>query len=150
LRHINISTLFLKFCLIVVAVFILSISFISLPQIANGFAKINPEYAFLHYPLLIGIWTTLIPFNIAIYKVFMFLHLAKKSGFNINNLKQNFTSISKCAIAIIGLYICGMALLIVTKTSHPGIMLFGLAVIVICFVIIAASQFIKQYLVQPN
>lgn len=146
MRHISISTLFLKFSLIILALSIIAISFLSLPQIANDFALNNPEYSFLQYPLLIGIWATLIPFNIAIYKAFIFLDFAKKSEFNVDKLKQYLHSISKCAVAIIGLYICGMTLLMATNASHPGLMLFGLAVIAICLIIIASSQFIRQYI----
>lgn len=111
-----------------VALCILLLAFFWLPQTAEAFAIDAPEYAYLQYPLLFGIWITLMPFILAIVEA---LRISRKvaldqvfTGASADHLKR----IKLCAYGIMTLYVVGFVILLQLVEMNPGIALLGILI----------------------
>ncbi len=67
------STNFLKVVVFLLAIPILGLCFYWLPWIAIDVSKSNWEFAYLVYPVLIGMYASAIPFFMALYQAFQLL-----------------------------------------------------------------------------
>lgn len=134
-RRIN----FLKLSIIIIGAILLLICTLWLPQLAASTAKMNPEYAYLKYPILISIYATTIPFYFSLYEALKLLnYVGNKRAFSqlaVNSLGY----IKNCAIIIIILYLIGIFYLALHHILHPGIAIISLAII---FTTLTISLFI--------
>ena len=106
-----------------------------LPQTASLSAEMYPEYAYLKYPILIGMYITAIPFFFAVYQAIRFLN-TDENIIAVNSLSY----IKTCAYIIIILSVIGFAFLISQNVLHPGIALLGIIVIVITLFVVRISN----------
>ncbi|UFU00075.1 DUF2975 domain-containing protein [Radiobacillus kanasensis] len=117
-----------------------------LPDLARDAAIQNPEYAYLRYPVVYGLWTPLIPFLIALYQAFkLLMYIERNSAFShasVISLKY----IRNCAVAIIGIFIIGDVFLITQNALHPGIGLLCLAIMGASLVIAVFAAVLKKLL----
>ncbi|QTN00699.1 DUF2975 domain-containing protein [Sediminibacillus dalangtanensis] len=139
------TTIFLKLAVIVIGLIILALC-VWAPTMAKEAAEMNPEYAYLRYPVLIGIYIPVIPFFIALYQAWKLLHyIEHKQAFSrwaVVALKR----IKGCGIVIGCIYIAGMLFLITQHALHPGIALIGLLIVFASFVISVFSAVLQELL----
>lgn len=130
---------FLKLAIIIMAIVVLSLCIFWLPWLARNAAEMNPEYAYLRYPVLIGVYITVIPFYIALYQALKLLnYIESKNAFSklsVSSLK----CIKYCAITIIILYVIGLTFLGFQKALHPSI---TIIILIIIFAAVNIALFI--------
>ena len=141
------STIFLKIAVLLVGTIVFFLCVFFLPWLANDTANMYPEFAFLQYPVLLGLYVTTIPFFIALYQALKILklidHEAAFSESSVNIL--NF--IKYCAITISILYVIGSILLMSQNALHPGIAIVGF-IIIFSSVVIAVFVGVLQKLLR--
>lgn len=141
------STIFLKIAVLLVGTIVFFLCVFFLPWLANDTANMYPEFAFLQYPVLLGLYVTTIPFFIALYQALKILklidHEAAFSESSVNIL--NF--IKYCAITISILYVIGSILLMSQNALHPGIAIVGF-IIIFASVVIAVFVGVLQKLLR--
>jgi len=117
------ETFFLK-----VVIFLIGIPILGLPWIARGPAEMNPEFAYLQYPL----YAAAIPFFLALYQIL------KSSKLSVTALKN----IKYCAFIIGSLYVVGMPRLFIVghEDDAPGVVALGLVIIVASIVITVFAE----------
>ena len=64
---------FLKVAVFTIGIIMLSLFIFALPSLAKYSVEMNPEYANLQYPVLIGLYITGIPFFFALYQALKLL-----------------------------------------------------------------------------
>ncbi|MGB9780297.1 DUF2975 domain-containing protein [Caldanaerobacter sp.] len=138
----------LKISLVIIGFTILMISIFWLPSVANTLADQNPEYAYLKYPLLFGIYLTCIPFYIGVYNGFVILRLIEKDKAFTEYTNRSLTYVFYSSIAIILLYIIGMLYLLLNNALHPSLFLLGIGIIFMSFIIASTAGVIKALLIK--
>jgi len=117
-----------------------------LPKLAGDAAVMNPEFAYLKFPVLIGIYITAIPFYLALYQALRILNYIKGgeafSEFPLISLGR----IKNCATAIIILYVIGMVLLAGQNALHPGIAILGIVIIFATTVVAVFAVILQELL----
>jgi hypothetical protein len=141
------TILLLKASLTVISLIVLALCIFWLPGQAAYFAETAPEFSHLHYPVLIGLYLTAIPFFFALYQAFIIITFIEKnkafSGASVRALKY----IKYCALTIVLLYLIGIIYLISQSAGHPGIVLMGL-IIIFSSVVISVFTTVLQKLIQ--
>ncbi|PTQ56232.1 MAG: hypothetical protein BSOLF_0572 [Candidatus Carbobacillus altaicus] len=138
----------LKISLVFIGLVILAISIFWLPNTANTLAKANPEYAYLKYPLLLGIYLTCIPFYIGVFNGYIILKLIEKDKAFTEYTNRSLTYIFYSSIGIILMYILGIVYLIFNGAGQPGIVFIGVGIILMSFIIASAAGVLKALLVK--
>lgn len=119
-----------------------------LPNIADYFEADAPEFAHLKVPLLLGIYSTAIPFFIAVFNVFKLLRVIEKDAvFTMDSIRY-LSIISKCCIAVIALYILGLFYTGLNGAGQPGIRLLALAIMFTAFIIYIFIEILKELLIK--
>ncbi|QDP39386.1 DUF2975 domain-containing protein [Radiobacillus deserti] len=140
------KTLILKIVIFIMAIFALGFAFILLPDLAKTAAGQNPEYAYLKNPVLIGLWTSLIPFNLALFHAYKLLKYINQNHAFSHSSVSSLRFIRNCAVAIIGIFVIGMIFLMTQHALHPGIGLIGLAISGSSLVIALFAGVLKELL----
>lgn len=141
------TTLFLKLAVILIAIPVFVICVFMLYWLFNN--PVNSQYAYILYPILTGIYLSVIPFYIALYNAFKLLNYIDEnrsfSQISVIALKK----IKKCAIIISGLYvlIIPFIFLLADKDDAPGAILMGL-VPIFASIVIAVFTAVLQRLLQ--
>jgi D-alanyl-lipoteichoic acid acyltransferase DltB (MBOAT superfamily) len=135
----QIGVLFITLCILLLCVF-------WLPEEAAYFAREAPEYAYLRYPLLIGIYVTIVPFMYAIVEG---LRLSRRVALNdafsiqsVNHLKH----IKISAFLITLLYFIGLIILMQLVEMNPGITLLGILIILASMMIGLIAGILEELL----
>ena len=138
---------FLKVSIFIIGIITLCLCMFVLPPLAENSAKMNPEYAFLRFPVLIGIYITAIPFFFSLFQTFKLLNYIKSenvfSELAVNSLRQ----IKNCAITIIVLYVIGILLLALLNALHPGISIIGIVIVFATLVISVFTAVLQELLI---
>lgn len=129
-----------------VGLFVLLVAIFILPLFAQEAAFQNPEYAYLKYPILIGIYVTLIPFMYAIYQTVQLIDRKEKHPELTERTLQGFRKITSSATIIGLLYLIGMIFLFIQNALHPGIALAGFFIIAVCASISAFLTILRKLL----
>lgn len=141
------GTSFLKGTIFMIGLLVLTLSVFWLPSMASEAARLNPDYAYLQFPILIGLYMTAIPFFLALSKAWTLLNgIEKKMAFSEQSM-ISLTWIKRCAITILFLYVFGMLLLTFSNALHPGIFILG-ATIMFATIIIAFFAALFQKLLR--
>ncbi|WP_240378190.1 DUF2975 domain-containing protein [Bacillus piscicola] len=139
------TTLFLKVAVFYIGITVLALCIFLLPWLANDTAEMYPEFAYLRYPILIGLYITAIPFFIALYEALRLLnYIDRKNAFSdlsVNALRN----IKYCAITISILYVIGTIFLLTQNALHPGIAIIAFTII-FSSIIIAVFAMVLQKL----
>ncbi|WP_244093905.1 DUF2975 domain-containing protein [Jeotgalibacillus sp. R-1-5s-1] len=138
------SIRFLKATLVIISLTIIALSVFLLPYAADQSVAMDPAYAYLKWPVLLGIYSTLIPFFIAIYQSFLLLNLIQQKAAFSRRSAIHFKTISYCAQTIIILYVAGAVMLATQSVLHPGIALLGLGIIFASAVIAIFSTVLRK------
>jgi len=130
----KLETIFLKIAIVLIAIPILALGIIGMLRIADD--AVNPEYAHLLYPILIGIYVSMIPFFVALFQALRLLSYIDRniafSELSVIALKN----IKYCATIISILFVVEMPFFyfLAEKDDAPGIILIGMAFIFASFV----------------
>ncbi len=120
------STIFLKVAVFLIGTPVLALCIFGLTWLANNPA--NPDYVQMLYPILIGIYVSVIPFDLALYQALKLLnYIDKKQAFSELSIKA-LKNIKFCAITISGLYvlIIPFVYLLAELDDAPGLIIIGM------------------------
>lgn len=120
------ATVFLKSTVVFVGIATLAVCIFLLPWIANYAANLYPELAYLQYPALIGIYTTVIPFVIALREAFRLLGFIDKDNAFSEMSVQSLKRMRYCAVAVGILCAIGVIFAASLNNSHLGVVMLGL------------------------
>lgn len=140
------ETLFLKIAIFIIGLPILALCIIGLPWLTNN--PINPDYAHILYPILIGIYVSSIPFFIALYKAFRLLsYIDKNIAFSELSVRT-LNNIKYCAITISILYVVMMPFiyLLADKDDAPGLIIIGMVPLFASMVIAVFAGVLQKLL----
>lgn len=135
----QIGVLFITLCIILLGIF-------WLPDTAAYFAEIAPEWAYLKWPLLLGIYVTLIPFFIAIIEG---LRLSRRVALNDAFSSKSVLHLKhiKCsAFVISGLYLAGTIVLSRMVDISPGIGLLAIIIMLASLMLGLISGILEELL----
>lgn len=133
MKKLNSSILQAGILLVVLAILLLCIFW--LPATAEYFAKDAPEYAYLKWPLLLGIYMTVIPFLLGAYEGLRLLSFIQREKAFDEETILALRRIKVYALAVAGLYVVGGFILINLVDMNPGIGLMGILIILASFMI---------------
>lgn len=140
------ETLFLKIAVILLGTPALALYLLGLPWLAKN--PVNPNYAHILYPIVIGIYVSVIPYCIALYQAFTLLSFIDKniafSELSVKALKY----IKYCAFTISILYVILMPLvyMVAEKDDAPGLIIIGMAPIFASMVIAFFAAILQKLL----
>ena len=137
---------FLKVAVFTIGIIMLSLFIFALPSLAKYSVEMNPEYANLQYPVLIGLYLTGIPFFFALYQALKLLSYI-----------ENNNAFSELAVACIKIHkilckydqcfiVIGMILLGTHNALHPGIAIIGLVIFFASIVIMLFTAVLQELL----
>lgn len=140
------TTAFLKLAILIIGIIVLVFCVFLLPELASKAAKENSEYAFLKFPVLVGLYLTAIPFYLSLYQgLKLLLYIERKNAFSEITV-TSLGHIKICAMTIIILYVIGIILLALQNALHPGIALVGAVIIFATLVISFFSAVLQELL----
>lgn len=144
----RVSTLFLKTVIVLIAGGVILLCVLVFPVLYGVLMK-NPEFMFVTYPGVTGIYLTPVPLFIALFQAFTLLqYVDANTAFSHASLRA-LQNIKSCAIAISALYAMAMPLMYVFAEidDAPGVILIWFAVI--CAPLVVATFIgVVQKLVQ--
>lgn len=106
-----------------------------LPETAEYFAYDAPEYAYLKWPLLIGIYVTVIPFLMGAFEGLRLLSfIQNEKAFDAQTVLA-LKKIKSFAFIVAMLYVAGGIILVNLVDMNPGIALMGILIILASFMI---------------
>ncbi|MGE7182489.1 DUF2975 domain-containing protein [Peribacillus sp. NPDC006672] len=137
---------FLKVTIFILGITILTMCLFWLPGLARDAAEIDPDYAYLRFPVLFGLYCTAIPFFLALYQAFKLLNYIESDDAFSRLAVISLGYIKKCAIAIIILYAIGILFLVSQSALHPGIAILGGVIIFATLVISLFTAVLQELL----
>jgi len=137
---------FLKVVVNGIGVIILGLCIFVLPPLSKYTAEVYPEYAYLQYPVLIGLYFTVIPFFLALYQALKLLGHIKNNDVFSEKAVNALGIIKRCACIISILYVVGMVLLGTQNALHPGIAIIGLVIFFTSIVIMLFTDVLQELL----
>jgi hypothetical protein len=140
------STLFLKIAVFIMGTPVLALCIFGLPWLANN--PVNPDYAYILYPILIGMYVSAIPFFVALYQAFKLLsYIDKNQAFSELSVKA-LKNIKFCAMTISGLYVVIMPFvyLLADLDDAPGLIIIGMVPIFASMVIAVFAAVLQKLL----
>ncbi|GAA0501980.1 DUF2975 domain-containing protein [Salinibacillus aidingensis] len=141
------ATLFLKVAIFFIGVTVLVLCVFALPRLASYTAEMYPEFAYLQYPVLIGLYGTVIPFFMGLYQTLQLLKFIDQNYAFSDRSAAALMYIKYCAVTISILYAAGTLFLITQSALHPGIAIIGL-IIIFTSVVIAIFAGVLQKLLK--
>jgi hypothetical protein len=141
------TTLFLKMAVFIIGTPVLALCIYGLIWLPKN--PVNPDYAYILYPIIIGMYLSAIPFYVALYQAFKLLsYIDKNQAFSEWSVKA-LKKIKFCAMTISGLYVVIMPFvyLVADLDDAPGLMIIGM-VPVFASMVIAVFAAILQRLLQ--
>lgn len=136
--------LILKLVVVTIGLIILALCVFALPKAATYFAEIGPEFAYLKYPVLFGIYATTIPFYFALTQAMKLLNLIRDNPFT--DLASSALKWIKISATTIGaMYIIGILFLNTQGGAlNPGIALLGILIAAASFVIAVFASVMQE------
>ncbi|SHN27431.1 DUF2975 domain-containing protein [Gracilibacillus kekensis] len=145
------STIFLKIAVILMGLPVLALCIFLLPQIANEAieaAKNNSTLAYVVFGILIIMYSSVLPFYVALYQAFKLLsYIDKNKAFSKLSVKA-LKKIKYCAIIISGLYVVALPLVYIVAEwdDAPGLILVGMVMVGAPFVIAVFAAVLQRLL----
>lgn len=140
------TTLFLKLAVILIGLPVLGLSIFGVTWLINNPA--SPTYDQLLYPILIGIYGSILPFFIALYQTFKLLnHIDKNQAFSELPVKA-LKNIKFCALTISGLYVVILPFVfgLAQMDDAPGLVLVGMIPVFASLVISVFAAVLQRLL----
>lgn len=124
------STNFLRFIIFLIGIGALALCIFALPGMWKGGSKEYPAASHAIFLIMIGLYTTAVPFFIALWQTLKLLHyIDQNKAFSDLSVKA-LRNIKYCATVISVLYITGAPLLlpIAEADDAPGLVVMGMAI----------------------
>jgi len=140
------ETLFLKVAVILMGFPVLALCIFGLPWLTNN--PVNPDYAHIIYPILIGMYAAAIPFYFALYQAFKLLsYIDKNKAFSELSVEA-LKNIKYCAITISTFYVVLMPFvyLVAEKDDAPGLIIIGMVPIFASMVVAVFAAVLQKLL----
>ncbi|GAB6179038.1 DUF2975 domain-containing protein [Desulfotomaculum defluvii] len=140
------ETLFLKLAVILMGLPVLALCIFGLPWLADN--PINPDYALILYPIVIGMYLAAIPFYFALYQAFKLLnYIDMNKAFSDLPVKA-LKNIKYCAISISTLYVVIMPFvyLVAEKDDAPGLIIVGMVPVFASMVVAVFAAVLQKLL----
>jgi hypothetical protein len=140
------STLFLKIALFLIGSPVLALCIFGLVWLPNNPA--NPDYAYMLYPIVIGMYVATIPFFVALLQAFKLLsYIDSNQAFSELSVKA-LKNIKFCAITISGLFvvILPFVFLVADLDDAPGLIIIGMVPIFGSMVIAVFAAVLQRLL----
>mgnify|MGYP001226934001 CR=1 FL=1 len=141
------KTTFLKLAVVTIGSIFLILCIFWLPWLARNTVEMNPEYGYLRYPVLIGVYTTVIPFYIALYQALKILNLIENESAFSELAVESLKYIKYCAITLIILYVIGLTLLGFQDAFHSSIVIIGAIIIFAASAIALFAAVLQELLI---
>lgn len=142
----NFKTILLKAAVYVIGFTVLMLSIFWLPLMANETAMVYPEFSYLKWPVLLGMYVTVIPFAYALFHALKLLKSIEQEIVFTKTALQSLKEIIYCASYIIVFYIIGIIFLSVQGAMHPGIGLMALVIMFASFIIALFAAVLRELL----
>jgi hypothetical protein len=140
------TILYLKMAALIIAAAALMLLIFWLPYLADYTADMYPEYAYLKYPVLIGLYITAVPFYYALYKALVILkYVGCENAFSKQSV-ESLKHIRICALAEIVIYAAMSIYLLSQNALHPGIAIIIGAIIFAAITISLFTGVLQQLL----
>ena len=139
----KINSIALSSFIVFIGFIVLSLCIFVLPNLSQETAQMNPEVAFLQYPILFGMYATAVPFFYAIYETVMMIQVTQRESIFSNRIVQGLNHIKYCAFAIIVLYVFGMFVLDYTNAFPPLVAVMGFVIVIVTIVVALGAAFLK-------
>ena len=142
------TTIFLRIAVFMIGLPILGICVFWLPWIGNKLAEMKPEFAYLEYPFLIGLYATALAYFIALYQTLKLLGVIDQNNAFSNLSEEALKKIKFCAISISFLYAVGMPFLIniAEEDDAPGLAALGFVIVFAAFAIALFAAVLQKLL----
>ena len=140
------TTAFLKVTVCIIGIIIIALSIFWLPWLANSTVEMFPEFSYLQYPVLIGLYVTSLPFLYALYQSFKILNYIEEGNAFSELSVKSLNYIKFCAVVISILYVIGAIFLMSQNALHPGIAIIGVIIVFTSFVIAVFSAILQKLL----
>ncbi len=140
------TTLFLKLAVFIMGLPVLALGIFGLIWLANNTA--NPQYAHILYPIIIGMYLSMIPYFIALYQSFKLLnYIDKGQSFSLISVKA-LQNIKFCALVISGLYVLILPFVyfVAELDDAPGLIIIGMVPIFAAMVIAVFAAVLQRLL----
>lgn len=140
------STFFLKTAVMLMGIPVLALCIVGLPWLANN--SVNPDYSHILYPILIGMYVSVLPFFVALYRSFRLLsYIDKNQAFSELSVKA-LKNIKFCAMTISGLYVAILPFvyLLADLDDAPGLVIVGMVPIFASLVIAVFAAVLQRLL----
>jgi hypothetical protein len=140
------TTLFLRMAVFLIGTPVLALCIFGLPWLANN--PVNPDYAYILYPIIIGMYVSVIPFFAALYQAFKLLsYIDKNQAFSELSVKA-LKNIKFCAMTISGLYVIIMPFvyLVAELDDAPGVIIVGMVPVFASMVIAVFAAVLQRLL----
>lgn len=139
-------TSFLKAAILIMGLIVAILCIFLLPELAGDAAAENPEFAYLKWPVLLGMYGAAIPFYIALYEAWNLLrYIEGQTAFSDLSV-QSLRRIRNCGIALGLIYAAGIIGVGAAGALHPGVLLMGAAIAFCSFVISVFAAVLKELL----
>jgi len=142
------ETFFLKFVVVLMGLPVLALCIFLLPGLSEYVAEIIPEFSYIKYLFMIGMYATAIVFFFALYQTLKLLtYIDKNKAFSELSVSA-LKNIKYCAITISILYVAELPIiyLIADTDDAPGVMLIGLIITFGCMVIAVFAAVLQKLL----
>lgn len=96
---------------LLITLIVILVCFFWLPPIAADFAIKTPNWSFLRYPMLISIYTTIMPFLLGIYEALKLTRIIQINEAFTEKAVQSLKIIKNCALIISFMYFVGLFIL---------------------------------------
>ncbi|MGB5945539.1 DUF2975 domain-containing protein [Paenisporosarcina sp.] len=140
------TTLFLKLAVFLIGSPVLALGIFGFYWLPNN--PVNPDYAHILYPIVIGMYVSVIPFFIALYQAFKLLsYIDKNQAFSELSVRS-LKNIKFCAMTISGLYvvILPFVFLVADLDDAPGLVIVGMVPVFASMVIAVFAAVLQKLL----
>lgn len=136
--------LFLKIAVVLMSIPVLALCILGLPWLVNN--PVNPTYAQILYPILAGLYVSVIPFFIALYHAFRLLNYIDQNEAFSESAVEAIKNIKLCAIAFSTLYmiLLPFVYLVAELDDAPGLIIVGMVPIFVSLVIAGATAVLQK------
>ncbi len=140
------STLFLRMAVFLIGTPVLALGIYGLFWLPKN--PVNPDYSHILYPIVIGMYVSVVPFFVALYQAFTLLgYIDKNQAFSELSVKS-LKNIKFCAMTISGLYavIEPFVFLVADLDDAPGLVIVGMVPIFASMVIAVFAAVLQRLL----
>jgi hypothetical protein len=140
------STLFLRMAVFLIGIPVLALGIFGVTWLPKNPA--NPDYAHILYPIVIGMYVSVIPFFAALVQAFKLLsYIDKNQAFSELSVKA-LKNIKICALTVSGLYlvILPFVFLVADLDDAPGLVIIGMVPVFASLVIAVFAAVLQRLL----